>query len=123
MLRRVTPALFRKIGLLVLLLSMASPAFATERLLVRRNALEAYLLVCGPVTTIEIRAPSPEYFSTNIADLNYLARKLNLVLGVNAGCSQVETIVLTGRVSNRLYFAGAAKRVDNWRLRGLYASP
>ncbi len=103
--------------------SMASEFAFAEKLLVRRNALKAYLIECGLTSLVEIKAEGPQYFNSNADDLKYLTKRLGLVLSVNGGCSKADVINLRGTVDSKLYFAGTVKKRDQWNLVGLYLAP
>jgi len=113
-------------GLSCLLIAwMLRGATAAEpRLLVsggKNKELKGYLVNCGAVTAVEIRAPAGDYFESDRGEFGKLARNMRYIVANE--CKGLRKITFTGTVNGVLWYAGAVSADRKWRLYGIYAPP
>lgn len=123
---RVAPAkVFRAVALPVLAMIMFGGELSAEpRHIVtggRNNELSGYLVKCGAVSSVEVRAPNGSYFETDRGEFGKLARNMRYI--ISGECKPLRKITFTGKVNGVLWYAGAVSIDQKWRLFGIYAPP
>ncbi len=111
-------------AILVSGLLLGAAAAAEPRLIVSggpNKELKGYLIKCGVVSAVEIRAPDGGYFESDRGDFGKLARNMRYILGNE--CRGLRKITFTGTVNGELWYSGAVSVERKWRLYGLYAPP
>ncbi len=105
-------------------LLLGAAAAAEPRLIVSggpNKELKGYLVKCGVVSAVEIRAPDGGYFESDRGDFGKLARNMRYILSNE--CRGLRKITFTGTVNGELWYSGAVSVERKWRLYGLYAPP
>lgn len=111
-------------AILVSGLLLGAAAAAEPRLIVSggpNKELKGYLIKCGVVSAVEIRAPDGGYFESDRGDFGKLARNMRYILSNE--CRGLRKITFTGTVNGELWYSGAVSVERKWRLYGLYAPP
>jgi hypothetical protein len=111
-------------AILVSGLLIGAAAAAEPRLVVSggpNKELKGYLVKCGVVSAVEIRAPDGGYFESDRGDFGKLARNMRFILSNE--CRGLRKITFTGTVNGQLWYSGAVSIERKWRLYGLYAAP
>ena len=85
------------------------------------NVLKGYLVRCGAVSAVEVRAPDGAYFESDRGDFGKLARNMRYIVAND--CKGLRKITFTGTVNGALWYAGAVSIDREWRLFGIYAPP
>lgn len=99
-------------------------AAAEPRLVVSggpNKELKGYLVKCGVVSAVEVRAPDGGYFESDRGDFGKLARNMRFILSNE--CRGLRKITFTGTANGQLWYSGAVSIERKWRLYGLYAPP
>ena len=112
--------------LLVLIagLVLGGAASAEPRLVItggKNKELKGYLVKCGVVSSVEVRAPEGGYFESDRGDFGKMARNVRFIIAND--CKGLRKITFTGTVNGELWYAGAVAVERKWRLYGIYAPP
>lgn len=110
-----------RIAVAILILCLGSVAVAEPKVLARRKVLTAYLLNCDNTATLEITAPDGRLFSDTLGDFGVMVDSLKYI--IPQACSSATKVTIKGTANGTLWFAGALKTSDQWKLVSLYSTP
>ena len=123
--RRMRRRLFGLFCCLTIFGGLGGVAAAEPRLIItggKDNELKGYLVKCGAVSAVEIRAPEGAYFETDRGEFGKMARNVRFIVAND--CRGLRKITFTGTVNGVLWYAGAVSADrGRWRLYGIYAPP
>lgn len=92
---------------------------ADTKVLATRKQLTAYLIDCGPTTTIHVESPDGSLFADQYGDFGTVLRSLKFI--VPQACEGVEKVVVKGMAGDAVWYMGATTVADGWEFKGLYA--